>query len=135
MKKDEATAHPDLASTAGPLPGAPEQRHFSPALPGKVQSGLDSFRRPALNPNSPSPALVKTYLLGLQARIVAALEAVDGKAFIVDSWERPEGGGGISRLIEEGNVFERGGVGFSHVTGRNLPPSAAANRPELAGRH
>jgi coproporphyrinogen III oxidase len=88
-----------------------------------------------LNPNSPSPAHVKTYLLGLQARIVAALEAVDGKAFITDSWQRPEGGGGISRLIEEGNVFERGGVGFSHVTGRNLPPSAAANRPELAGRH
>jgi coproporphyrinogen III oxidase len=77
---------------------------------------------------------VKTYLLDLQARIVAALENIDGTRFITDTWQRPEGGGGISRLIEEGNVFERGGVGFSHVAGKNLPPSAAANRPEIAGR-
>jgi coproporphyrinogen III oxidase len=77
---------------------------------------------------------VKAYLLGLQQRIVSALEELDGKSFIRDEWQRPEGGGGISRIIEEGNVFERGGVGFSHVTGKNLPPSAAANRPEIAGR-
>jgi coproporphyrinogen III oxidase len=77
---------------------------------------------------------VKDYLLGLQASIVAALEEVDGKSFLTDSWDRPEGGGGISRVIEEGNVFERGGVNFSHVMGNNLPPSAAASRPELAGR-
>lgn len=77
---------------------------------------------------------VKDYLLGLQASIVAAMEEVDGCRFITDSWERPEGGGGISRVIEEGNVFERGGVNFSHVMGKNLPPSAAASRPELAGR-
>lgn len=77
---------------------------------------------------------VKEYLLGLQASIVAAMEDVDGCRFITDSWERPEGGGGISRVIEEGNVFERGGVNFSHVMGKNLPPSAAASRPELAGR-
>lgn len=77
---------------------------------------------------------VKDYLLGLQASIVAAMEEVDGCCFITDSWERPEGGGGISRVIEEGNVFERGGVNFSHVMGKNLPPSAAASRPELAGR-
>ncbi|MFZ6759559.1 oxygen-dependent coproporphyrinogen oxidase [Undibacterium sp. Ji50W] len=77
---------------------------------------------------------VKNYFLGLQAGIVAALEEVDGQAFISDSWERPEGGGGISRVIEEGKVFERGGVNFSHVMGKNLPPSAAASRPELAGR-
>ena len=79
-------------------------------------------------------AAVKTYLLDLQARIVAALEAVDGKPFGRDAWQRPEGGGGISRIIEDGKVFERGGVGFSHVTGKNLPPSAAANRPGIAGR-
>ena len=79
-------------------------------------------------------AAVKNYLLDLQTRIVAAMEAVDGKAFFTDSWERPEGGGGISRVIEEGKVFERGGVNFSHVMGNNLPPSAAASRPELAGR-
>ncbi|HMA11901.1 MAG TPA: coproporphyrinogen III oxidase, partial [Steroidobacteraceae bacterium] len=77
---------------------------------------------------------VKTYLLDLQTRIVSALEAVDGLPFRTDAWERPEGGGGISRLIEEGRVFERGGVNFSHVTGSQLPPSASAHRPELAGR-
>ena len=81
-----------------------------------------------------STAAVKTYLIGLQSRIVAAFEAIDGKSFSVDSWDRPEGGGGISRIIEEGNVIERGGVGFSHVMGANLPPTAAANRPEIAGR-
>jgi len=77
---------------------------------------------------------VKTWLLDLQARIVAALEAADGLPFRTDAWERPEGGGGISRLIEEGNVLERGGVNFSHVLGSQLPPSASAHRPELAGR-
>ncbi|MDO9193909.1 MAG: oxygen-dependent coproporphyrinogen oxidase [Undibacterium sp.] len=77
---------------------------------------------------------VKNYLLDLQSRIVAAMEAVDGKPFLTDSWQRPEGGGGISRVIEEGNVFERGGVNFSHVMGNSLPPSAAASRPELAGK-
>lgn len=83
----------------------------------------------------PDPASVRQYLLGLQTRIVSALEAADGNAFQTDSWERAEGGGGISRIIENGQVLERGGVGFSHVMGKNLPPSAAANRPELAGRN
>jgi len=77
---------------------------------------------------------VKTYLLDLQARIVAALETADGLPFRTDAWQRPEGGGGISRLIEEGRVLERGGVNFSHVLGSQLPPSASAHRPELAGR-
>ena len=84
--------------------------------------------------SSPSPAAVKAWLIDLQSRIVNALEDVDGKPFLRDEWTRPEGGGGVSRLIEEGNVFERGGVNFSHVTGANLPPSAMASRPELAGR-
>jgi len=79
-------------------------------------------------------AAIKAWLLDLQARIVHDLEQVDGKPFLRDAWERPEGGGGISRLIEEGNVFERGGVNFSHVMGAALPPSASAVRPELAGR-
>ena len=83
--------------------------------------------------NTPDPNAVRTWLLSLQEGIVSAAEAVDGGQFIRDSWERPEGGGGISRLIEEGNVLERGGVGFSHVKGMSLPPSAAANRPEVAG--
>ncbi len=77
---------------------------------------------------------VKHYLLGLQANIVSALENADGKAFHTDSWQRPEGGGGTSRVLEQGHLFERAGVNFSHVTGPTLPPSAVANRPELAGR-
>ena len=81
-----------------------------------------------------SSAAVQTYLVTLQGRIVAAMESLDGASFSRDSWDRVEGGGGISRIIEEGNVFERGGVGFSHVMGKTLPPTAAANRPELAGR-
>ena len=76
---------------------------------------------------------VKTFLLGLQQRVVEQLESLDGKAFHTDSWERPAGGGGVSRVVEEGNVLERGGVNFSHVMGDKLPPSATANRPELAG--
>ena len=82
----------------------------------------------------PDTAAVKAWLTDLQARIVAALEAADGLPFRSDSWTRPEGGGGTSRLIEEGQVLERGGVNFSHVLGDRLPPSASAHRPELAGR-
>ena len=77
---------------------------------------------------------VKEFLLELQELIVQRLEQVDGKAFRQDAWTRTEGGGGISRLIEEGNILERGGVNFSHVMGERLPPSASAHRPELAGR-
>jgi len=77
---------------------------------------------------------VKAFLLQLQELIVERLQQIDGKPFLSDAWTRPEGGGGITRLIEDGNVFERGGVNFSHVTGGNLPPSASAHRPELAGR-
>lgn len=78
---------------------------------------------------------VRDYLLSLQAQIVNALEAFDGELFRRDEWQRPEGGGGISRLIENGLFFERGGVNFSHVKGTTLPASATAHRPELAGRH
>lgn len=79
-------------------------------------------------------AAVHAYLTGLQRRIVAALEAIDGGTFRSDEWTRPAGGGGLTRIIEEGTVFERGGVGFSRVQGASLPPSASANRAELAGR-
>ena len=71
---------------------------------------------------------VKEYLIGLQESIVKGLEEVDGKTFRKDQWDRPEGGGGMSRVIEEGNVFERGGVNFSHVHGDGLPASATAAR-------
>jgi len=79
-------------------------------------------------------AAVHAYLAGLQDRIVTALEAVDGGTFRGDAWDRPEGGGGLTRILEEGKVFERAGVGFSRVQGASLPPTASASRPELAGR-
>ena len=74
------------------------------------------------------------YFSDLQNRIVSALEALDGRPFKTDSWQRPEGGGGVTRVIEDGNLFERGGVNLSHVQGKQLPPSATASRPQLAGR-
>lgn len=78
---------------------------------------------------------VKTYLLSLQDYICESLQQEDGQAqFIEDSWDRDGGGGGRSRVITEGAVFEKGGVNFSHVHGDQMPPSATANRPELAGR-
>ena len=79
-------------------------------------------------------AAARAYFLGLQQRIVAALESLDGGSFGADAWDRPEGGGGLTRVIEGGALFERGGVAFSHVQGKALPPSASASRPELAGR-
>ena len=102
------------------------------------------------------PARVREYLLGLQQRIVAELERLDGARFAEDRWDRssdstcgkgahaadaadaPAGaklaGSGITRILEQGQLFERAGVGFSHVRGNRLPPSASANRPQLAGR-
>jgi coproporphyrinogen III oxidase len=77
---------------------------------------------------------VHDYFSGLQERIVSALEVVDRKGFVRDSWQRPEGGGGTTCIVEDGQVFERGGVNLSRVQGRQLPPSASAARPELAGR-
>ncbi|KQW66640.1 oxygen-dependent coproporphyrinogen oxidase [Methylibium sp. Root1272] len=80
---------------------------------------------------------VRDYLLGLQERIVAALEAEDGGRFLSDRWTREPGGKlegeGLSRLIEGGRLLERGGCSFSHVRGQALPPSATQHRPELAG--
>src|SRR5574343_2074961 len=72
-------------------------------------------------------AAVRTYLLDLQDRIVSAFEAEDGKPFVRDAWVREPGerlqGDGCSRLVEEGNVLERGGCNFSHVKGPQLPRS------------
>ncbi|MCB1951134.1 oxygen-dependent coproporphyrinogen oxidase [Denitromonas sp.] len=79
-------------------------------------------------------AAIKSYFTGLQDSIVSRLEAVDGTPFRDDCWTREHGGGGRTRVLEEGQVFERGGVNFSHVMGGNLPASATAGRPELAGR-
>ncbi len=83
----------------------------------------------------PDIAQVKQYLLALQDRICQALELEDGQArFLEDAWDRAQGGGGRSRVLAEGAVFEKAGVNFSHVYGDQLPPSASAVRPELAGR-
>ena len=79
-------------------------------------------------------APTRAYFLALQRRIVAAVESIDGLTFHRDEWARSEGGGGVTCAIENGNVIERGGVLFSHVIGAALPPSATAERPELAGR-
>jgi coproporphyrinogen III oxidase len=83
----------------------------------------------------PDIAAVKAYLLDLQDRLCAALAGEDGgPGFREDAWDRPEGGGGRTRVLEDGPVLEKAGVNFSHVTGHALPPSATAQRPELAGR-
>jgi coproporphyrinogen III oxidase len=84
------------------------------------------------------PARVRDYLLGLQQRIVAELERLDGHRFGEDRWDKPAdsalAGSGVTRILEQGHLFERAGVGFSQVAGAKLPPSASANRPQLAGR-
>ena len=82
-------------------------------------------------------AAVRSWLLDLQQRIVAAFEAEGGDAFLSDAWQREPGGrlegDGLSRLVEDGELIERGGCNFSHVLGKAMPPSATAHRPELAG--
>ncbi len=83
----------------------------------------------------PDAQQVKSFLLGLQQNICQRLEQLDGKAsFKADSWEREEGGGGTSRVMTQGKVFEQAGVNFSHVMGAAMPASATAHRPELVGR-
>lgn len=85
--------------------------------------------------STPDKNRVKSYLLDLQNHICQSLEQVDGTGkFKHDSWEREEGGGGQSRVVTHGTVIEKGGVNFSHVMGEQMPPSATAARPELAGR-
>jgi len=83
---------------------------------------------------TPDTDAVKKYLLSLQDAICKALSDEDGQAFVEDEWQREEGGGGRSRVLEDGNLFEKAGINFSHVFGPGLPASATAHRPELAGR-
>ncbi len=88
------------------------------------------------NMNTPDISAVSSYLLDLQERICKSIEQLEegGHAFREDQWQREEGGGGRSRVLEEGAVFEKAGINFSHVHGGQLPVSATAQRPELAGR-
>lgn len=96
-----------------------------------AQAGTD-----AAHAGFPYPAQVeevRNYLLGLQDRICARIESLDGGAcFHEDAWQRPEGGGGRSRVLREGRVFEQAGIGYSCVSGSQLPAAATAQRPELA---
>lgn len=83
----------------------------------------------------PDKHAVKAYLMALQEQISEKLSQADGgKSFVEDNWTRAEGGGGRSRVLADGAVFEKGGVNFSHVMGEQMPASATAHRPELAGR-
>jgi len=85
--------------------------------------------------STPRIEAVKDYLTNLQDHLCDAFERCDGlKRFREENWDRPEGGGGRTRVLENGAVFEKGGVNFSHVHGDSLPPAASARRPELAGR-
>jgi len=77
---------------------------------------------------------VKAYLMNLQLTLCKRLSEIDGQEFIRDQWVREMGGGGISTVLEQGHIIEKAGVNFSHVMGDSLPPSASAQRPELAGR-
>lgn len=77
---------------------------------------------------------VKNYLIALQDAICSELSELDGSTFVTDAWDRPEGGGGRSRVLSDGALIEKGGVNFSHVRGASMPASATAHRPELAGR-
>ena len=88
---------------------------------------------PPASGDAPNLPAVERSFRALQDAIVAALAADDGGRFGDETWERPEGGGGRTRVLTEGAVFEKAGVGFSHVSGKHLPPSASAHRPELAG--
>lgn len=80
-----------------------------------------------------NPDAVKNYLMTLQDTICNSLSALDEISFTEDCWERAEGGGGRSRILQQGVIFEQAGVNFSWVQGARLPPSATAQRPQLAG--
>ncbi|MFZ1892368.1 MAG: coproporphyrinogen III oxidase, partial [Formosimonas sp.] len=88
-----------------------------------------------MTPNLP---LIQSYFVDLQNRIIAGLEQLDDARFVRDAWTKeadsPLQGSGVTAIIEGGSTFERGGVAFSQVSGKALPPSATAHRPELAGR-
>lgn len=90
---------------------------------------------PRMSQQNPDQAdQVTDFLLQLQDRICTVLEAIDGDAhFAEDAWQRQQGGGGRTRVLTEGKVFEQAGVNFSRVHGDQLPPSATAHRPQLAG--
>ena len=95
---------------------------------------MNSVSDPATPPLSPQAIAVETFLRAMQERICTAIEAADGRArYVEDAWQRPGGGGGRTRVLKDGAVFEQAGIGFSRVHGSPLPASATAHRPDLAG--
>ena len=109
-------------------------RYYTPSAFINVRNVREIIMKKAPLPAN-AVKLVKDYLLALQNTLCSDLERLDGHAcFLEDAWSRKEGGGGITRIINDGTVFAKAGVNFSHVTGESLPPSATANRPELANR-
>ena len=98
-----------------------------------VEPLCETYFMPA--PISPDPRAVLTFLESLQDDLCGAVEAMDGRArFREDRWRHDNGGGGRTRVLDEGALIEKGGVNFSHVRGDALPPTASARRPELAGQ-
>lgn len=98
-------------------------------------SGNSPRRNPVGQTGEGDIERVGVFLRGLQDRICRSIEKIDGQAcFTEDTWERPEGGGGRTRVLRNGAVFEQAGIGFSRVEGATMPPAATAHRPELAGR-
>jgi coproporphyrinogen III oxidase len=94
---------------------------------------MEDSQAPAAEFTGEDARSVKRYLVDLHDRITAAVEGVDSARFHRDTWQRPEGGGGESRVLSEGSVFERAGVSFSHVFGEKLPQSASNSRPDIGG--
>lgn len=94
---------------------------------------LPASKLQAMIGNVPDTNTVIAYLRRLHDQITDGIEQIDGGSCCCDAWKRPEGGGGESRVLSQGNVFEQAGINFSHVVGKQLPPSATASRPELAG--
>lgn len=89
-----------------------------------------------MSDSSPDTAAVAAYLRDLHDRITTTIETLDGGShFRRDTWQRAGGGGGESRVLKNGHLFEQAGIGFSHVTGDEMPPAATQARPELAGAH
>ena len=101
----------------------------------RESSNMTESNNTGVNGGGADTDRVREFLHGLQDSICQRLEALDGRSrFHEDAWQRNKGGSGISRVISDGAIFEKGGVNFSHVFGDSLPPSASATRPEMAGR-
>ena len=126
IRKKSACSAPRRFARRSPTP--------SPPALSVTSTGSITRKRTPETLMKPNAQLVKTFLLQLQDEICQKLAAADGGEFQEDSWQREAGGGGRSRVLRNGGIFEQAGVNFSHVHGDAMPASATAHRPELAGR-